>query len=328
MKEVFFELVGPDYELARAEILSAIDALSYDHRLEKSDRGLVSLSTDCPVETLGSRLGLTHRIYEQIGVLNDGGFEDLKQKIDLPPGSAAVRTRKIEGETADSKKIKRELGSMISTTNPIDLDSPDHEITVLVSDEMYIGRKIFERDPQDFRPREVKNRPFSSPISLKPRYTRALINLARPGKDARLHDPFCGTGGLLIEASKMGFRPSGGDIDQDMIEGCRRNLQEFEVEAPLEVGDVSKNIPEDVDVIVTDPPYGRASSTSKEELLPIYRRLFERSESILSKGSHLSAVFPEESHVSLGEEYLELIEEHKVRVHGSLNRHFTAFKKQ
>ncbi len=328
MKEVFFELVGPRYELARAEIFALIEALSYDYELIRSDPGLLSLKTDCPIDVLGSRLGLTHSIYRQIGVISEDHFGGLKEKIELPKGSAAVRTRKIEDAEADSQKIKRELGDTISSTNPIDLGSPDHEITVLISDRKYVGRKVYEEDKQDLRSREVKNRPFSSPISLKPRYTRALINLARPGEGSRVHDPFCGTGGILIEASEMGLKPSGGDKDPEMIEGCKRNLKEFKVEAPLQMGDVSENIPDDTDVIVTDPPYGRASSTSKESLSPIYERLFKTSKEKLNEGGYLSAVFPDKKYVSQGEKHLKLIEEYKVRVHGSLDRHFTVFKKE
>ncbi|MEF8835936.1 MAG: methyltransferase [Candidatus Thermoplasmatota archaeon] len=327
MADLFFELVGSDYSLAKAEILAAIEGLSYDYNIDRFDPGILSLSTDCPAEYLAQRLGLTHRIYREMSKFSEEDISEIESDIKLPSGSAAVRTRRIKKHQADTQAIKEELGKIVSSNNRIDLDSPEHEIFVIISEKNYVGEKLFEIEKQDFQCREVKNRPFSSPISLKPRYTRALINLSRTGNTTKIHDPFCGTGGVLLEAYMMGLDVSGGDKDPDMIEGCRKNLKEFEVEASLEVGDVSETIPKGIDCIVTDPPYGRASSTSKEKLASIYKRLFRTTQERLKKGGYLSAIFPGKDYVSMGKEHLELIETHKVRVHRSLNRDFTVFKK-
>ncbi|MFW5952670.1 MAG: methyltransferase [Candidatus Natronoplasma sp.] len=327
MNNLFFELVGPDYLLAKGEILAAIEGLSYDSEILRFDQGILSISTDCPADCLAERLGLTHRIYREISKFSGEDISKLEDDIDLPSGSAAVRTRRIENYNADTRTIKEELGKIICNKNPIDLDSPDHEVFVIISEKNYIGEKLFEIKKEDLQSREVKNRPFSSPISLKPRYTRALINLSRAGKSAKIHDPFCGTGGILIEAYLMGLDVSGGDKDPKMIEGCKKNLSEFEVEASLEAGDVRETIPDGIDHIVTDPPYGRASSTSKEDLSSIYKRLFRTAQERLKEGGYLSAIFPGQNYLAIGEEHLELIETYKVRVHRSLDRHFTVFKK-
>ncbi|MBS3781061.1 MAG: methyltransferase [Candidatus Thermoplasmatota archaeon] len=327
MVDLFFELVGPNYPLAKAEITAAIEGLSYDYKIDRSDPGVLSLSTDCPVKSLAQRLGLTHRIYREISKSSGEDFSDLEGDLDLPTGSAAVRTRRIENHRGDTQAIKEKLGEMISSNHSIDLDSPDHELCVIISEKNYVGKKLYEMERENFKSRDGKNRPFSYPISLKPRYTRALINLTRAEKKAKVHDPFCGTGGVLIEAYLMGLDVSGGDKDSKMIEGCRKNLREFDVEASLEVGDVAETIPKDIDCIATDPPYGRASSTSKEGLSSLYERLFRISEERLKKGGYLSAIFPGLDYVAIGKEYLELIETYKIRVHRSLDRHFTVFKK-
>ncbi len=327
MADLFFELVGPDYSLAKAEILASVEALSYDYKINRFDPGVLSLNTDCPAQSLARRLGLTHRIYDEISKFSGEDISEFEEGIDVPQGSAAVRTRRIENYRADTQAIKEQLGEMISSDHPIDLDSPEQEIFVIISEKNYIGKKLFEMEKERFRSREVKNRPFSSPISLKPRYTRALINLSRVGKKAELHDPFCGTGGILIEAYLMGLDVSGGDKDPKMIEGCRKNLREFGVEGSLEVGDVAETIPEDIEGIVTDPPYGRASSTNKEDLSSIYKRLFRAAQRGLKKGGYLSAIFPRQKYISIGKEHLDLIETYKVRVHRSLDRHFTVYKK-
>ncbi len=328
MSRFLFELVGPDYELAKAEILGAMEGLSFHGEILHTEEGILALETDRPIQKLFSRLGLTRRIHHLMGVTSGSSY-DFSDIIsyDLPEGSVAVRTKRIKGHRGDTTKIKERLGDLISNTNPIDLEEPDHEIFVLVSKDLFIGKKVYEFDRKKMRGRDVKNRPYFSPVSLKPRFTRALINLARPAENSKLHDPFCGTGGVLIEGYEMGLRVTGGDKDPDMINGCRTNLKKFDVTADLEVGDVSQTIPEGIDLVVTDPPYGRASSTSNEELFPIYERLFKTSKDRLIKGGHLAAIFPEERYILLGEEYLELLETHKIKVHGSLDRYFTAFRK-
>ncbi len=329
MPRLIFELVGPHYELARAEILSGLEGLSFDHDEERFEDGVLAVKAEGIPKELFYRLGLTRSVYHLIGITSKDGYDlsELLEGRSLPEGSMAVRTKKIKGSETDTRRIKESLGDLVSETNPIDLDTPDHEICVLVSKDLFVGRKLFEVDRKKMRSREVKNRPFSSPVSLKPWFTRALINLARPSSSSSLHDPFCGTGGVLIEGYKMGLEVSGGDKDPEMIKGCRKNLREFDVECELKEGDVSHTIPEDIELIVTDPPYGRASSTSKEDLYSIYERLFETSAEKLVDGGRLAAIFPEEEHISIGQEHLELVEKYRTRVHGSLDRNFTVFKK-
>ncbi len=328
MTKLLFELVGPNYDLSRAEIFGVIQGLSCEYELIAKEPGILSLKTDCPIQHLRKRLGLTHRFFKQIGIYRAGQYPKNNEVLDLSDGTAAVRTRRLERSEGNSQKIKKELGDIISKTNQIDLEYPDYELFVLIGEKNYIGKKIYESDKKALEKREVKNRPYSSPISLKPRYTKALINLARPGKKARIHDPFCGTGGVLIEAGLMGLKATGGDKDKKMVDGCRTNLEEFCIEAKVFTGDVAETIPDDIDCIVTDPPYGRASSTLKEDVSDIYKRLFKTSKEKLKNNGYLSAIFPDDSYVELGKKYLHLEERHKMKVHGSLTRHFTVFKKK
>jgi len=61
---------------------------------------------------------------------------------------------------------------------------------------------------------------------LPPKLAQTLVNLssiANPDKVVLL-DPFCGTGVTLIEASLMGFRAYGSDIEQRMIDYSQENL--------------------------------------------------------------------------------------------------------
>ena len=53
---------------------------------------------------------------------------------------------------------------------------------------------------------------------------RALVNMSGAIPGEWILDPFCGTGGTLIEASLIGCRAAGTDADPEMIAGSRINL--------------------------------------------------------------------------------------------------------
>lgn len=329
MPEFLFELVGPAYALSRAEIFSVLGAMGGDTQLIAEPTGLLLLETEHSPERVGERLGLTHRILEHLESPPREEISSEKIGLDIPPGSAAVRTRRIEGKGTDidTEGIRENLGDGLKEKHPIELSDPDNTVLVLISDRCHIGLISYDIDKEGFKEREVENRDFFSPISLEPRYARALINLARPKKGDRMHDPFCGTGGIMIEAHDMGLEVTGGDLDPKMVKGTERNMEQYSADGDITVGDVKENTPDDLDCMVTDPPYGRSASTSGEELENIYRRLFETAGEKLKEGGRLSAIFPEEEYCHMGEEYLELEGIYPVRIHGSLVRHFCVFKK-
>jgi tRNA (guanine10-N2)-dimethyltransferase len=70
-------------------------------------------------------------------------------------------------------------------------------------------------------------------------------------------DPFLGTGGILIEAEKIGCQCIGSDIQVEVVRGARRNVS---TKTSLIIAD-GRNIPlRLVESISTDPPYGKNSA--------------------------------------------------------------------
>ena len=116
----------------------------------------------------------------------------------------------------------------------------------------------------------MQHRPFFSPISLHPKLARALVNLSSIKKGETLLDPFCGTGGIIIEAGLIGAKILGSDIEKKMIEGCKKTLEFYRIkEYELfcsDIGDIHKFVKNSVDAVVTDLPYGKSTTTKGEEL--------------------------------------------------------------
>ncbi|MFB6182881.1 MAG: methyltransferase domain-containing protein, partial [Candidatus Nanohaloarchaea archaeon] len=163
------------------------------------------------------------------------------------------------------------VGEKLSGSNNIvDLENPEVKYKVYrLEDEIVVSKVIEDINRGLFEKRKNQERPFSSPVSLNPVIARALVNIAGLEAGEHILDPFCGTAGILIEAGLCGIGVHGLDMQGEMVEGSRENLEEFGIiNHDIREGDV-KNIEEIFDLslfdgVVTDLPYGRASKTSED----------------------------------------------------------------
>ena len=105
-------------------------------------------------------------------------------------------------------------------TNPkVELVVPETSIEFFFKDSIIAARLVYE-NKEEFEERRAHLRPELSPISLDPRLARCLINLTGIEKGIIL-DPFCGVGGILIEAGLMNLKPVGYDIDKITLQKCK-----------------------------------------------------------------------------------------------------------
>ena len=323
---VLFELSGEHPTLPGAEVLACLRAESPGSRQLALGPGYLLMECDLDsLPYLAGRLGLTHRFGRYLGSCDLDKIESISSALELPEGSVCVRAKKVEGlhPDANTHELAMKVGKVLFQKHDIDLTTPDLTIRVLLSEKVHLFIADHEIDRKQFDRRKVAERPFFSPISLHPRYARALINLTEAKRGDTVLDPFCGTGGIVLEAALLGMRAIGSDIDPEMVEGCKRNLEHFNVQAEVQVADIG-DIPsmfENVGAVATDPPYGRAASTKKEDIDLLYRRGIRASAEVLSSGKRAGIVLPREVET----EDMELQEMHKQRVHRSLTRHYHIF---
>jgi tRNA (guanine10-N2)-dimethyltransferase len=258
-----------------------------------------------------------------------------EMEYDLAAGSRFwVRLRRVRGSSrdVDVDSLRSEMISMIKTqTGAIpDLSRP-HVVYlgVFSGGSFYFGR-VLAWGRRGLEERRAKNRPFFHPSTLQPKLAGCMVNLTRVRPGEVLLDPFCGAGAILVEASILGCVPLGLDISPRMVEGAILNLEYF-CGSPyhLSVGDARRLPYRDVGAIATDPPYGRAASTSGVELGSLYRDFLEEAYSILKPGGYLGIAGP----ATLGVSYMGLeagfiqVESHLMRVHGSLTREIAVFRR-
>ncbi len=185
-------------------------------------------------------------------------------------GSVAVRARDVRGRTGiDTRAAERRLGDVLVDRGfAVDLDDPDHTLLALFSDTAALGWLAAE-PPRGYGDRQPTAKPFFQPGSMAPADARALANIAGADPDARLLDPMCGTGGILVEAGLVGSDVVGVDAQAKMTAGARENLAHY-LEGGFEVcrGDATRLPFRDstFDGVVFDAPYGRQSKIEHDSL--------------------------------------------------------------
>lgn len=249
------------------------------------------------------------------------------------PGSQAVATLRTGAKSAHDGLLKRIWGAALARDHPIDLKAPEHVVSAWLHDGCITATWQALIGATDHELRGVEHRAHFQPVSLSPRFARALVNLTGCKPGSRIYDPFCGTGGILLEAAMMGFDAWGSDLDAWMVQGTLATLTDAGP-APLDgvvfQADIAQTpeLVDGIDAIVTDMPYGGASTTNHEALASLYERAFVAFAKMLAPGAravigHADAdlLAPVEQHGFVIEDVFEHY------VHKSMTRRFAVVKR-
>lgn len=146
-------------------------------------------------------------------------------------------------------------------------------------------------------------------------------------------DPFCGTGGLLIEASLIGAEAYGCDVDEDVIGGCEKNLKSLGIKnyhlAIADARKLNEKYKNFFDAVATDPPYGISTSTMGVTLEQLYSDTMKTLHDILKPGRYACIMAPQKVDIEQYAEYsgFKVVERHFERMHKSLVRKIVVIKK-
>lgn len=272
---VAFLLSGEHPEIPKEEVKATLEALNINHSTVDEMRSCLILDTDLPgdlIKDLSERLSFTRSFGRVLAVIHASEFPGALSKIEPPdlPGRFRVSSIRIEGCCKQIRRYELEskLGKWILEANErakVDLENPDiGVIAVITSDHIVVYLKDGEVDRSLFKIKEVAARPYVHPASMRPTLARAMVNLARTRKEDVVLDPFLGVGGIALEVLSIGAELIGVDIDEETVVQANNNIVAygFLEGYRLYVGDALKlELEERVDRIVTDPPYGRMSSS-------------------------------------------------------------------
>ncbi len=200
-------------------------------------------------------------------------------------------------------------------------------IDFVLSDGLIIvGKRLYERKFSTFSSKDPKYRPAYRPGTMKSVMSRVLVNLSRVSvkRGETYLDPFCGVGGLLIEACSMGLKYLGSDVDSRCVEGARKNLNHFNCDpSAVVVADACRLPFRLVDGVGTDPPYGRLSkSGGRKSVYELMECSVNCLADVIKKGGYLALAQSKDVELDdiLSIAGFKLVEKHYNWLHRSLIR--------
>jgi tRNA (guanine10-N2)-dimethyltransferase len=322
-----FELSGESESIPRAEVLAIFRGLV----VQEIERVMV-MDVETYDQQLANRLAMTHAVIEvkDICAQKLASIYQAAQNIELPSVSVAVRAKRI-GPGLRSVDVEATIGKALAERGfEIDLAHPQLLVRALLSEDVcIIGKTLTQMNRSQFESRRPRFRPYFYPGVLLPRMARASVNLSGIKAHELLFDPFCGTGGLLLEAGLIGATVVGSDVDSKMVFGTKMNLDYYDVESALLVQDAQRLALRDecVDGVTTDLPYGRSVSIHARSLNQLTVTALDEIRRVLKRDARAVLI----SHSSIELEILgagfTIEERHTQYVHKSLTREIVVARK-
>lgn len=309
---LLFELSGENQPLAAAEI-------SCVGKVTRTENGIAIAEVDDPERT--TRLAQTHVVLRLLGEC-DASKEALERLLDQlavsAPGTFCCRVRKIHpvSVNASQLELERMMGQKIRGT--VDLKDPTVEYrAVFTNGRCFFGQVLHTIDRGSYAYRNPQRRAFFHPGVMMPLMARTMVNLTHVEPGQRLCDPFCGTGGMLLECDMMGIDAVGSDYDPEMLSGCRQNLPNG---AYIRADATNMPYPDGVfDAIATDLPYGQSTTIGAENIDTLYTGSLKEIRRVLKTGGRAVIVTHKDIR-PLAKDLFEIVGYYEQRVHKSLTR--------
>jgi tRNA (guanine10-N2)-dimethyltransferase len=343
--KLFFLLSGENESLPAAEVKAILEAEGYPYSDASGFDQILRLESALEsVKVVQIRSAYTRVCAQELLVAN-ATYKEIAQaaaKVDFKSviqsgESFVVRINRIKNYAdaeINTMTLEIKLGAQILNQTPdakVNLKNPDKIIIgIITNDKLILGLKLTDITSKTFSERRPRKKPFFHPSAMPSKMARCMINLAQAKAESVLLDPFCGTGTSLIEATFIGCRAVGIDAQRRMIKGTKKNLEFFNIAAEGLLMADSRNIPlYKVDAIVTDPPYGRSSSTLKSTTKQLVIEVLAASRELLGVGQRICIASPKTLNISqLGKELgYRHVESHFAYIHATLTREIAVFEK-
>ena len=331
-------------ELPLAELKAVMECENIDAQINPITEGLVILYNIADEDMcdyyriLTKRLGYTHEVHELIlksdvdNLSHDVESVDWSEYIDE---TFAVRVKRIRTEV-DTVGMERELGTLIldnCDNIKVNLSKPKTLIRVVAyGNKLFVAIERIKLNKKHFEESKPHKRPFFYPGSMNPKLARCMVNLSRIREGQLLLDPFCGTGGILIEAGLIGCKVVGSDIYWKMQNGTGINLDYYGITDyrtfHLDVRELKMY--EKVSSVVTDPPYGISTSTGDVDGEEIFKEFFHAIYDNMKDDAYLCMASPHyvDLNPMVDEVGFEIVEQYGIKMHRSLTRIISFIKKK
>ncbi len=333
MREYFVYLSGEFPDLARAELESLLTML--DGSIRASFGRLLLLSSDRDP---------THFILRRAALSREAGLVISRWKW---PDIPIIDAQEIRGEMATASgfhirpviigespmkfhinEIIDDLASRIRglTNRGVSFTKCSARFVLfLTPTELLLARSIKSSLRRSLKRKVPERMPFFHPSIMNPILSRVMCNFARVGPKSIMLDPFCGAGGIIYEAASLGALTIGMDLNWPLLTGAKTNISRIKPPQGNMVQADARFIPlycNVCDAIVTDPPYGRVSSTRGAKAVQLVEKLLLQADCILAEHGRICICGTKAMRiprlVSTAGLHIELVQE--MRVHRQLTR--------
>jgi tRNA (guanine10-N2)-dimethyltransferase len=340
IKDFFVVHAGKYGFLPKSELVGSLEATESNFSLKPGTKYLSRFTCELnKAKESIKRVALSHFLCEELIFQRDSvsNIFNLLYKLDISEGgSFYVRVNRVEGAISPEEvsSLERKVGSIISEKfrKKTSFKNPEEVFILHVESGAYaLGKFLEPSERKNLKERQNKTKPKFHASMLPPDLSRALVNLARVKKGDIVFDPFCGMGGILLEAELLGAKTIGVDFNEKMLRGAKENLTFYSAfNYDLIRGDARFLPIVKANKAVTDPPYGRLSpKLKKEPIADLYTKFIANLSNIIATGGYFAMVYPKGLEVKtlLNESGFCLISEDDVMVHGKLTRVFLALRK-
>ncbi|MBD3359730.1 MAG: methyltransferase domain-containing protein [Candidatus Buchananbacteria bacterium] len=344
----YYFILGKNPELSKAEIESVLELFDYKFKIIEFKKNILILEMPrkLDVEVINQRLGGTVKIGQIIDQVNDlekiankfcqlikcqsgklhFGFSlySLSDKINLAkkkkqikPIAMEIKRKMREQKHLNSRWVisqEIELSSVIVKKNQ--LLKYGSEICLFFSDQqILIGQTLAVQAFAEFGARDYK-RPSRDQTAgmLPPKLARIMLNLAKIRPEAKILDPFCGSGTILQEALILGYQNLiGFDSSDNAIKYTQDNLTwladkyNFDLKNiqlnQVDVKNLNQHLDEQsIDCIITEPYLGPPLKGNEpeiqinkniQELEELYLEAFKQFQQVLRENGKIVMVIPE-----------------------------------
>ncbi|WP_424356225.1 TIGR01177 family methyltransferase [Methanobacterium sp. MBAC-LM] len=343
--EIIFILSGENETLPKAEVTASLETENVSFNIKYHQNGILIIEIadedSAVIEVIGKKVAYTHEICKLLFKTSIPHLNEDIQKYpwkDIISQDYAVRVKRV-GIDPDfnSQALEIELGGIIKKElgdkAKVNLENPNTFLrTIVLDNSVLVSKQLVKRSKKHYNDLKPHKRPFFYPGSMSPKLARGMVNLARAKKGSTVLDPFCGTGGILIEAGIVGARVIGTDIDEKMVEGTKKNLEYCNIkDYNIFQGDARYiTLEEKVDAIVTDPPYGISASTAGIDSKKIYEESLVSMQELLKEDGYICMATPHylDIHELVSHTKFKIIEQYKIRMHKSLTRVISVITKK
>jgi tRNA (guanine10-N2)-dimethyltransferase len=343
--KLFFLLSGENESLPAAEVKAILEAEGYPYsNAEEFDQVLRLEAAVGSAQSVQVRSAYTRVCALELFVSNANLIDiaraasqtDFKAVLKVGE-SFAVRINRIKNyadQALNTMVLEGKLGKQILNLTEgtrVSLKNPDKTfLGIITNEKLVLGLKLTDITSKTFSERRPRKKPFFHPSAMPSKMARCMVNLAHGKSEELVLDPFCGTGTSLIEATYIGCRSVGVDAQKRMVMGCRKNLGHFNISPEGLIWADARQLPlTKVDCVVTDPPYGRSSSTLKSTTKQLVQDVLVSAHGLLGVGQRICIASPKTLHIkALGTELgYRHVESHYAYVHRTLTREIAVFEK-